>query len=122
LARLYAADYPEIANARPELLAQHLMVSGRWMEAASLWLKAGTLAKEMGSSVEAITRLDRSLACLESATESPEARRLKMRCQLTRGLLINDHFGPVEQGAHRALAEAADLAEALGMATRSSNP
>ncbi len=114
LARLYAADYPEIANARPELLAQHLMLSSRWMEAAALWLKAGTLAKEMGSSVEAITRLDRCLACLELAAESPETQSLKMRCQLTRGLLINDHFGPVERGAHRALAEAADLAEALG--------
>ena len=69
LARLYEADYPEIGNARPELLAQHLMVSGRWMEAASLWLRAGTLAKEMGSSIEALTRLDRCLACLESAAE-----------------------------------------------------
>ena len=89
------------------------MVSGRWMEAAALWLKAGILAKEMGSSVEAITRLDRCLVCLESAAQSHEAQGLKMRCQLTRGLLINDHFGPVERGAPRALAEAADLAEAL---------
>ena len=53
-------------NARPELLAQHLMMSGRWMEAASLWLQAGILAKEMGSSIEALTRLDRCLECLES--------------------------------------------------------
>ena len=45
-----------------------------------------------------------------------------MRCQIARGALINDHFGPVEQGAHRALAESADLAEALSDAERSSNP
>ena len=67
----------------------------------------------MGSSIEALTRLDRCLACLESADESREAQALKMRCQMTRGLLINDHFGPVERGAPQALAEAADLAEAL---------
>ncbi len=89
------------------------MLSSRWLEAASLWLKAGILAKEMGSSVEALTRLDRCLACLESAEASREAQILKMRCQMTRGALINDHFGPVEQEAHRALAESADLAEAL---------
>jgi class 3 adenylate cyclase/tetratricopeptide (TPR) repeat protein len=113
LARLYEADYPEMGNARPELLAQHLTMSGRWLEAASLWLRAGILAREMGSSIEALTRLDRCLECLESAAGSREAQTMKMRCQMARGALINDHFGPVEQGAHRALAESADLAEAL---------
>ena len=105
LARLYEADYPEMGNARPELLAQHLTMSGRWLEAASLWLRAGILAREMGSSIEALTRLDRCLECLESAAGSREAQTMKMRCQMARGALINDHFGPVEQGAHRALAE-----------------
>ena len=41
LARLYEADYPEMRNARPELLAQHLTMSGRRLEAASLWLQGG---------------------------------------------------------------------------------
>jgi hypothetical protein len=40
-----------------------------------------------------------------------------MRCQISRGALINDHYGPVKQNAHEALAEAADLAESLGDAT-----
>jgi class 3 adenylate cyclase/tetratricopeptide (TPR) repeat protein len=113
LAQLYEAEHPEIRNARPELLAQHLTLSGRRLEAASLWLRAGLSAKEMGSSIEAITRLDRCLECLDKTGTSPETQSIKMRCQMTRGTLINDQFGPVKQSAQEALAEAADLAEAL---------
>jgi len=117
LARLYEADYPELRHARPELLAQHLTLSGRPLEAASLWLRAGLSAKEMGSSIEALARLDRCLECLASGDASKETRAIRMRCQLSRGALINDHYGPVKQNAHEALAEAADLAESLGDAT-----
>ncbi|HEY2890880.1 MAG TPA: AAA family ATPase, partial [Dongiaceae bacterium] len=113
LARLYEHDYPEIRNSRPELLAQHLTLSGRALEAASLWLRAGSLAKEMGSSIEALARLDRCLECLGTGDGSRETRTIRMRCQIARGALINDHYGPVKQNAHQALAEAADLAEAL---------
>lgn len=117
LARLYEADYPELRHARPELLAQHLTLSGRPLEAASLWLRAGLSAKEMGSSIEALARLDRCLECLASGDASKETRAIRMRCQISRGALINDHYGPVKQNAHEALAEAADLAESLGDAT-----
>ncbi len=117
LARLYEADYPELRHARPELLAQHLTLSGRPLEAASLWLRAGLSAKEMGSSIEALARLDRCLECLASGDASRETRAIRMRCQISRGALINDHYGPVKQNAHEALAEAADLAESLGDAT-----
>ena len=113
LARLYEHDYPEIRNSRPELLAQHLTLSGRALEAAALWLRAGILAKEMGSSIEALARLDRCLECLGVDEGSRETRTIRMRCQIARGALINDHYGPVKQNAHQALAEAADLAEAL---------
>ncbi|MCI0429906.1 MAG: AAA family ATPase [Rhodospirillales bacterium] len=113
LARIYEHDYPELRNARPEMLAQHLTVSGRWLDAASLWLQAGLSAKEIGSTIEAMTRLDRCLRCLESAGSSPEALAIRMRCQMARGAVINSHFGPVEQSAHDALSEAATLAERI---------
>jgi class 3 adenylate cyclase/tetratricopeptide (TPR) repeat protein len=113
LARIYKHDYPEMRNARPEMLAQHFMVSGRWLDAASHWLQAGISAREMGSTTEAMIRLDRCLRCLESTGSSPEALGVKMRCQMARGALINAHFGPVEESAHKALSEAAALAQAL---------
>jgi len=113
LVRIYEQDYSELRNARPEMLAQHLTVSGLWLDAASLWLQAGISAKEMGSTAEAMTRLDRCLQCLESTDASPETSGIKMRCQMARGAVINAHFGPVEESAHKALSEAAVLAEAL---------
>ena len=113
LARIYEQDYPELRNTRPEMLAQHLTVSGRQLDAASLWLQAGISAKEMGSTTEAMIRLDRCLQCLEGTDSSPEAMEIKMRCQMARGAVINSHFGPAEQKAHAALSEAAALAEQL---------
>jgi hypothetical protein len=59
-----SATIRRCAIPRPELLAQHLTLSGRVLEAAALWLRAGILAKEMGSSIEALARLDRCLECL----------------------------------------------------------
>lgn len=113
LARIYELDYPELRNTRPEMLAQHLTVSGRWLEAAALWLQAGISAKEMGSTIEAMTRLDRCLQCLDSAGAVAEARSIRMRCQIARAAVINSHYGPTELSAHQALADAANLAEAL---------
>ena len=113
LARIYEQDYPELKSTRPEMLAQHLTVSGRRLDAASLWLQAGVSAKEMGTTVEALTRLDRCLQCLDGMDSSPDAMAIKMRCQMARGAVINSHFGPVEQGASAALSEAAALAEQL---------
>lgn len=113
LARIYEENYPDMRNSRPEMLAQHLTASGRLAEAASLWLEAGIAAKEMGSSIESVARFDRCLHCLESIESSAEALRIRMRCQMARGVLINDRFGPVNQAAHHALAEAVQLAGML---------
>jgi class 3 adenylate cyclase/tetratricopeptide (TPR) repeat protein len=110
LARIYEEHYPDMRNSRPEILAQHLTASGRLAEAASLWLEAGIAANEIGSSIESAARFDRCLHCLESIEASTEALRIRMRCQFARGVLINDRFGPVNQVAHQALAEAVHLA------------
>jgi predicted ATPase/class 3 adenylate cyclase len=113
LARVYERDYPELRSTRPEMLAQHLTVSGRWLDAASLWLQAGLSAKEMGSTVEAMTRLDHCLQCLDSADSLPQTMPIRMRCQIARAAIINSHYGPTELSAHQALEEAAILAETL---------
>jgi class 3 adenylate cyclase/tetratricopeptide (TPR) repeat protein len=113
LVSIYERHFPEIKSTRPEMLAQHLTVSGRWLDAASLWLQAGLSAKDMGSTIEAMARLDRCLHCLESATSSPEAQAIRMRCQMVRGVVISTHFGPAEPAAREALSEAAALATAL---------
>jgi class 3 adenylate cyclase/tetratricopeptide (TPR) repeat protein len=113
LAEIYEQDFPDMKSTSPEMLAQHLTVSGRSLDAASLWLQAGLLAKDMGSTVEALARLDRCLRCLEPSGPSPEALAIRMRCQMVRGAVINAHFGPVEPSAQEALSEAVALATTL---------
>jgi class 3 adenylate cyclase/tetratricopeptide (TPR) repeat protein len=113
LATIYQKNFPDIGSTTPEILAQHLTVSGRWLDAASLWLQAGLSAKEMGSTIEAMARLDRCLQCLESAGSSSEALAIRMRCQMVRGVVIYTHLGPFEPRVQQALTEAAELAATL---------
>ena len=114
LAEIYEANFPHIRANEPETLAQHLTIAGRWLDAAVVWLEAGTAAKNMGSAEEALVRLDSCLRCLDSADVADGVTPVRIRCELARGDAINTHFGPVEQSAHVAFDEAANLAEKTG--------
>ena len=65
---------------------------------------------------EALVRLDSCLKCLQSIdeAEAETATSLRIKCEHARGDAINTHFGPVEQSAHDAFGEAANLAESNG--------
>ena len=114
LAEIYEEFFPRLRSAEPETVAQHLTIAGRKLDAASVWLEAGEAARDMGSSEEALQRLDSCLDCLEALEETNETRCMRMRCEMVRGATINSHFGPVEQSAHDAFAQAAALAQDVG--------
>lgn len=114
LVTIYEAHFPRLRSAEPEVLARHLTIAGRGLDAASVWLEAGEAAKDMGSTEEALRRLESCLQSLQSCDDNHAARCVRMRCEMLRGATINFHHGPVEQSAHDAFAEAAKLAEDVG--------
>ena len=113
LAKIYEEHFPRVRTAQPEVLAQHLTISGRWLDASRVWLEAGVAAKDMGSTEEALRRFESCLHCLQSVESSDAADPVRMQCEMARGAAINSQFGPVEQSAHEAFFEAAALAEKL---------
>jgi class 3 adenylate cyclase/tetratricopeptide (TPR) repeat protein len=114
LADIYEAHYPDFRSTSPAILAQHLASAKRWIDAAGLWLQAGLVARDVGSTLEAMARFDSCLKCLESADTTTESKAIAFRCQLSRGMVIYHHFGPSDPRVQDALAAAADVANGLG--------
>ena len=64
IAQVLEAQFPEIAEARPELLAHHYTEAGLIAQAVGYWQKAGQSAIQRSAHVEAIGHLTRGLALL----------------------------------------------------------
>jgi predicted ATPase len=75
IALVLEAQFPETAEAQPELLAHHFTEAGLTEKAVGYWHKAGQRASERSAHVEAIAHLRQGLASLESLPET--AQRLQ---------------------------------------------
>src|SRR5262249_28261669 len=73
IAQVLAEQFPEIAEAEPELLAHHYTEAGLIEQAVSYWRKAGQrAAMERSAHVEAIAHLRQGLTLLAMLPETPE--------------------------------------------------
>jgi class 3 adenylate cyclase/predicted ATPase len=70
IAQVLEAQFPEIAEARPELLAHHYTEAGLIAQAVGYWQKAGQSAIQRSAHVEAIGHLTRGLALLKTQPET----------------------------------------------------
>lgn len=67
IAETYAARFPHIAVANPELLAEHYYQAGLVPQAADHWLEAGERAMAQGATEEALAFFERVLALIDPA-------------------------------------------------------
>jgi predicted ATPase len=105
---------PEIASARPELLARHWTEGGFPERAVPLWLEAGRLAVARSTLKEAATHLGRGLALLASLPEGPDRDRMELSLQTTLGSALINLRGYAAEETGRAFARARELCLALG--------
>src|SRR5207244_5930287 len=75
IAQVLAAQFPEIAETQPELLAHHCMEAGLIAQAVRYWQKAGQSAVQRSAHVEAIAHLRQGLELLATLPETPERIR-----------------------------------------------
>jgi tetratricopeptide (TPR) repeat protein len=66
-AEVLEMHFPQIAETRPETLAQHYASAGMPAQAAGFWLQAGEHAAAQGATLEARTFFDRALQGIEPA-------------------------------------------------------
>jgi predicted ATPase len=106
LAQVLAEQFPETAEAQPELLAHHYTEAGLTEQAVTYWYKAGQKAIERSAHVEAIAHLRQGLALLQTLPETPQRlqRKVDMLISLGASLLAVKGYAAseVEQTYTRA--------------------
>ncbi len=94
------AQFPETAEAQPELLAHHYTEAGLTEQAVRYWHQAGQRAIERSAHVEAITHLRQGLALLQTLPETPERlqREVDMHIALGASLIATKGYAAPEVG------------------------
>jgi predicted ATPase len=79
------AQFSEMAETQPELLAHHATEAGLTEKAVHYWYQAGQRASERSAHVEAISHLRTGLALLQTLSETPEHRQQQVEMSLALG-------------------------------------
>ena len=92
IAKVLRAQFPQIVENQPELLAHHLSGAGAHADAAAYWQAAGERAARRSAMKEAVAHLGRALVDLEKLAD--DATRAD------RELSILSALGPVQTAVH----------------------
>jgi predicted ATPase len=100
IALVLEAQFPEMTEGQPELLARHCTEAGLITQAVGYWHKAGQRASERSAHVEAISHLHQGLALLQTFPETPERtqREVGMLIVLGASLLATKGYAAPEVG------------------------
>ncbi len=106
-------QFPEQADAEPEIVAHHLTLAGLPAQAVEWWGKAGELALRRPAYAEALAHLEQALRLADGSGEGSDQKRSRLRLQITYGnaLRMARGFGVPETQA--AFVVARDLAAAV---------
>ena len=117
VARVLEAQFPEMVETQPELIAHHYTEAGLGAAAVPYWHRAGERALERWANLEAIDHFKKGLELLESNADAPDRNRPAdeaRRCSLLL-ILGNAQFQAGEFLESRdTLLRAADVAQSLG--------
>jgi class 3 adenylate cyclase len=111
VAALLEADFTDLVERQPELLAHHLTGTAQTERAVAQWLAAGQFAAARLAPREAIGHFDRGLALLGSLPEGAARDAQEVELQLARGLSLFATEGHTSEAAARSYTRARELAE-----------
>ena len=114
IANVVDRSFPEIAAARPELLAHHYTEAGLSAQAIPCWQKAGQRAVERSASVEAVNHLTKGLALLKTLTDTPERAAEELTLQVTLGVPLGMIRGYASPEVKAVYERARELCQQLG--------
>jgi class 3 adenylate cyclase/predicted ATPase len=114
IARTLAADFPEVLENQPELIAHHCTEAGLDEEAVEFWREAGELAIARSAAHEAVAHLRSALDVLAGFPESHHRDRTELGLQTSLGgaLIAARSFAAPETG--QAFLRAWELCQRLG--------
>jgi predicted ATPase len=115
IAQVLEAQFPEIVETQPELLAYHYTEASVTEQAVGYWQWAGQRAIERSANLEAIQHLTKGLALLATLPETPARVRQELDLQIALGMALMTTRGyaapEVEQTYTRARALCTQVGE-----------
>lgn len=93
VADVLKAQFPEIAQLQPELLAHHYTEAGQFIAAIPLWLQAGQQANQAHANAEAIAHLEKGLSLLDYIKNEDNRKNCKLDFLLTLGACYIEYEG-----------------------------
>lgn len=112
--RVLEGQFPELAAARPELLAHHFTEGGEPRAALTWWYRAGEAALARSANPEAVAHFRRGLELLTALPATPELAPLELQYRLALGNLLMAHQGYAAPEVGRLFGRARALCQALG--------
>jgi predicted ATPase/class 3 adenylate cyclase len=85
IAHVLEAQFPETAEAQPELLAHHYTEAGLMEQAVDYWYRAGQKATQRSAYVEAVNHITQGLEMLKTLPDSPERIEQELELQIALG-------------------------------------
>jgi hypothetical protein len=114
IAQVLEQQFPQTAEAQPELLAQHCTEAGLIETAVHYWHKAGQQAIARSAMAEAAAQLRMGLELLQARPEEPERDRQELELQVSLGMALNPLKGQAAPETGQAYARARELCQKLG--------
>jgi class 3 adenylate cyclase/tetratricopeptide (TPR) repeat protein len=114
IAQVLEAQFPEIIEAQPELLAHHYTEAGLTTQAISYWQRAGQRAVEHSANLEALGHLGKALEMLETLPHTPERTPQELAVQITLGPALMATRGYAAPEVEKAYTWARELCQQLG--------
>ena len=114
IAQVLEAQFPDICETQPELLAQHYTEAGLLAPAIPHWQRAGQRAIQRSANVEAIGHLTKGLELLKTLPDTPERTQLELDLQIALGPVLMNTKGPAAPEVERAYARARELCQQVG--------
>jgi predicted ATPase len=98
IAQVLEAQFPEMAEAQPELVAHHFTEAGLTTQAVRYWHQAGQKSSERSAHVEALAHMRQGLALLQTLPETQERtqREVDMHIALGASLIATKGFAASE--------------------------
>jgi predicted ATPase len=88
IAHVLEEQFPETAEAQPELVAHHLTEAGLTGQAVTYWYKAGQEAIQRSANVEAIAHLRKGLEVLKALPNTPQRMHQELDVQTMLGTAL----------------------------------
>ena len=114
IAQVLEAQFPELVETQPELLASHYTAAGLAGQAIPYWQRAGARAIERSAHVEAISHLTTALELLQTLPDAPERVQHELDVSIALGIplvLTRGHAAPEVEATY---ARARELCRQLG--------